>query len=907
MNELLIEKEKYVSLKNKYEKKIFEIENYLIRIEQNMNKLNEHTLINSLSLSNDQQKIVDATDNHILVIACPGAGKTHTLISRYINLVLNQNINPDSIILITFTKKAGQEMQHRLENIIPNKLPFHVGSLHGLSYRILQKYNNINYTILDEKETNYLLLEETDKLINNTDEDLLYIRSKIVSIVDSASSNYPINFKEILKKLNLSKYNTFINNIYKNFCKRKRSENAIDFNDLMIQFCDFLKTNKSNDLKNKIKNIFFDEYQDINPIQNYILSMFKDTSNIMVVGDDSQSIYSFRGSSVKYIHNFANDFLPNSKYFLIENYRSSEHIVNFCEEIIKKNIIQFNKQVKSVKNELGVRPTIHNFKTQKDLTGQEVQYKWVIHDIKRKVSEGIKLNSIVILARTNRSLSNIELELISNKIPVVKQLGTAILDKYHVKDFLAFVIITYNPKSSIHWKRIISLHKNFNIALAEKIIGNTNNIYQTIVESCEKYLELNNLIRFCNSISGIIYDMDKAKYILSYLEELWSYKHSCVDDFKQDILMLLYYLRNTSLINFITELYLNQEVLSESNNYIYLSTIHGAKGLEWEHVYIIDVNNNDFPNVQTQYYKNEIENMEEERRLFYVACSRSKKYLTITYHTDIKTTMSPFIRELNEELYVGNNVIKNEIILENSIPKNITNIIRNIGYSNFIYLFNDLNIKEKCIHESFDIPKDILKLKNKYVIGNFIDILIPKILKNNFSDKMNKFDLNVIYKFDNFPKYLYSEYIDENNHWSNILTKIFNISIFNTDTKYNNYYKDFLTHSSDFYYKLEQGLIKLVNTYKPKNIINHLNINYDNLKGEVDLLFDDILIEIKVSSYEICNVNYLCQTFAYAYLLTKKNIKINKIILYNVQLGTIYIIDTTNFNFDLFYNKLMNY
>lgn len=912
MDILLEKKEQLKLLKNKYEKKLFLIENELIIFQQEITKFSEDELVDSLKLSNDQKIIVNAKDENMLIVACPGAGKTHTLISRYINLILKENYKPETILLITFTKKAGQEMLHRLEDIVPTKLPYHVGSLHGLSYRVLQKYNNINYTVLDERETQEILKHEAELIINNTteyldEEIILLIKSKIVAIIDQVSTTYPINFKTVLKKYGLSKQQTLIFQIYKAFNKKKKQENAIDFNDLMIQFCEYLKSNKSIEFRTGIKYIFFDEYQDINPIQNYILSTFKNNSKIMVVGDDAQSIYSFRGSSVKYIYNFPNEFTPNNKYFLIENYRSTPAIVKFCENIIQKNINQYEKSVVSVHEEAGMAPSIHAFSSMnKQVTAQEEQYKWIIEDIKRKVSSGIPYSNMVILARTNKSLNNIELELVANKIKCVKQIGTALLDKYHVKDFLAFIIIINNPKSSIHWKRVISLHKGFGMIRANEIIEGCTDIFDQIITLSYTNNEMANLISIINIINNIGRDIDKAKTILSYLERLWSHRHKNIEEQKNDILSLLFYLRNSSLIDFINDLYLNQEINCTYDNVLYLSTVHGSKGLEWEHVYLIDVNNIDFPSLQNGYYINELELMEEERRLFYVACSRAKKYLTITYHNDSKALMSPFIRELDDNLFFSNNVIKNKIEYENIIPRDVTTILKNVGYANISKLFENLNVKEKCIHIEFDIPPEIAKLKNKYMIGNFIDYLIPKMLQNNYPDKIKKFNLNMIHKHEGFPKKIYHDYIDENNHWNNLLENIFFSSSYQSQQNLDSY-KEFLINNLEFYKKLEEGVKKLVDLFKPKKIYTHYNVGFDELRAEVDILFDDdILLEVKVSGQEICCMQYMCQAFTYGYLLSKKNKKINKIVLYNVQIGTIYIIDTSNFEFELFYKTLYN-
>lgn len=910
MEELLQKKEQLKMLKNKYEKKIFLIENELINFEKEITKFNEDTLVNTLNLSQQQRQIVEADDENMLVIACPGAGKTHTLISRYIHLILKKNVKPETILLITFTKKAGQEMLHRLEDVVPTKLPFHVGSLHGLSYRILQKYNNINYTVLDEKESNELIKIEAKKYFENLKEETIdeetvnLIINKIVNIINQVSSTYPINFKLILKKLNLTKYQSNITQIYKNFNKRKKSENTIDFNDLMIQFCDFLKSPKSNEFKSSINYVFFDEYQDINPIQNYILNLFKTNSKIMVVGDDAQSIYSFRGSSVKYIYNFPNEFIPNNKYFLVENYRSTPRIVNFCQNVIEKNLNQYEKNVVSNSSELGIMPSIHGFfASDNNKTAQEEQYEWIIEDIKNKNKLGISYSNIVILARTNRSLERIETYLSHEKINYTKSIGTNLLDKYHIKDFLSFIIILNNKKSSIHWKRIIALHKGFSIAKANEIVDTSPCILTKIIELSNTNDQMLNLINLLTQINNISKDIDKAKYILSYLEKIWLQKHKYIEEYRNDIFNLLFYLRNSNLNDFINNLYLNQEVECNYDNVLYLSTIHGAKGLEWDYVYIIDLNNNEFPSIQNCYYTEELDLMEEERRLFYVGCSRAKKYLTLTYDTDKKNSMSPFIRELDEKLFMGNNVIKHNLNLLNNIPRDVTTILRNIGYINVAKLFGNLNIKEKYLHMEFDIPRNINTLKNKFIIGNFIDYLIPKMLQNNFPNKTKKFNLNLIHKYDNFPKKIYHEYIDDNTHWTNLLENIFNCASFNVDTPYILLYQEFLLSNMGFYKELEQGIIKLVEQYKPNKILNHYNINFDVLKAEIDLLFDDILIEIKVTSNEICCVQYLCQVFLYGYLMTKKEKKINKIILYNVENGMIHIIDTSHFDFELFYKS----
>ena len=420
-NDLIIIRDKLKQDLIEEQKKIFQMENTIINIERDLSKFSQKIIIDNLELSLKQNEIVKAPINdNILVVACPGSGKTHTLISRYINIILNTefNINPDEVLLITFTKKAGGEMYERMIKYLPNSdmKPYHVGSLHSLSYKVLQEYNDINYTIMDESETKEYIRDiiSKDNIINNMEnDDINMIRSKINSLIDLASTEYPFNLSNSIIKNNMEKYSDNINHIYNIYSMKKKKENVIDFNDMMLMFSQFLESKKSTNFKNKIKYIFFDEYQDINPIQNHILTVLSNKSKLMVVGDDAQSIYSFRGSSVKYILNFNQKKKTKSSqqcYLLEENYRSTEAIVNFCQNIISHNNNQYQKNVIAKNTNIGMKPNILGFKK------REEQYLWIIDDIKNKIAEGVSLSDIVILARKNNSLNDIEIHLHANKI-----------------------------------------------------------------------------------------------------------------------------------------------------------------------------------------------------------------------------------------------------------------------------------------------------------------------------------------------------------------------------------------------------------------------------------------------------------------------------------------------------------
>jgi hypothetical protein len=717
--------------------------------------------------------------------------------------------------------------------------------------------------------------------------------------------------KQVLKKNNLDKLTKEFNYVYKQYQQKKKKENIVDFNDLMILFSKFLNDPKSDLFKNKIKYVFFDEYQDVNPVQNYILLKLANKSKVMVVGDDAQAIYAFRGSSVKYILNFNETFNDINKtqkmYLLEENYRSTPSIVDFCQNIISHNINQFQKKVISKQDKIGIKPNIYCFNSSKE------QYQWIINDILKKNLEGIKFSNMVILARKNNLLDDIELHLMGNKIPSVKHIGISLLDKTHIKDFLGFITLLINPKSSIHWKRIISLHPLYSIKKANNLLDQEGDILN-LIKLQDDLSELYNCICCLKKIKK---DVDKAKYIINYLQKLWIIKkESNIEGKVMDIYNLINYLKNSSLEEFINDLYLNQEIETNLENVIYLGTIHSVKGLEADCVYIIDVNSKDFPSIRPNYYLNELEDVDEERRLFYVAASRAKKYLNITYYENKKIEnqilISPLILEINTELYNSCGITLSKIEPTLIISKDVQNYLKYIGYNNINKLLLSLVNNRSCINKMLDIPKYVDKLPKKYIIGTFIDYLISKMIQINFPKKIKKFDLNIIHKDNNFPQKIYHEYIDSQNDWRNILEHIFYISTYKlVEDDDLILYKQFLINQNTFnyYLELEKGIIKLINSIKPKEIYTHHVVSFGNVKGEIDILCDDTLIEIKTTvstSNDIANVSNISQSLLYSYLLKKKEHTINNIILYNPLNGEINNLNISNFDIIKFKKAIYN-
>ncbi len=901
---LLLRKNEILSDINIYQKKLISLETELLKIEKQMATFSEENIANSLSLSDQQKAIVNSKDKNILVVACPGSGKTHTLISRYINLVTIDKIDPNSIILITFTKKAGMEMNQRISNIIPNKLPYYVGSLHGLGFRLLQQYNNISYTVLDENDAASHLRHSADIVLDKselTEDERCLLRKQIVYIYDKVSTNYPMNLNETINHLSISaKYKNIITNILKEYKLVKKNENLVDFNDLMIQFCQLLGTKKITEFLSNIKYIFFDEYQDINPVQNYILGCFKHNSNIMVVGDDAQAIYAFRGSSIKYIWDFEKKFEDVKTYYLETNYRSTPSIVNFFQDIISHNTNQFKKNVKSSQTENGMKPYIicHNNNVE--------QYKWVATDIANKRESGVPLRNMVVLSRKNSSLDDLERELLVYSIPIIKSIGISLLNKQHIKDFIAFLIILTNSKSSIHWKRILALHKHIGMTKANEIIELSQSI--PVIDTIKNYNNLEclyTLIKSCNinKIKDTIYKIE------DYLNNLWTINKEKnidtrikdVEAFREFIFMKIKEFK--TIDDIINNIHLNLEIDCYDDN-LFLSTVHGSKGLEWEYVYIIDMDCKNFPNIRQSYYKEEMDNVMEERRLFYVAASRARKYLCINFTQDIQNDIiiSPFIRELDQINYIGSNTLNREINensfqLTGNISIDINNYLRFNGYKLLGDLINEIpTVRENIFIKSIEFPGSIT-FKNRYVAGTMIDYLIMKMLYNNYSDIIDKEPMvQLTQNHHKLPEQIYHNYIDKFTDWRNILNDIFYISTFKKNDI--EHWKDVLTTSLNYYNNLEKSLLKLIKN--PEMIRIHTNINANPLKGEIDFMVDDTLYEIKMTPDNAATFPNLCQCLMYAYLLNKKKIIVNKVIILNAWDGSMDSFNISSFNLKKF-------
>lgn len=814
METLLEKQSKLKSKYKKYQSKLYSIQDELFDIELQLSTFDNRELLNNIKLNNKQKEIIKSDSKNILVVAVPGSGKTHTLINRYIDIVINKNVDPNSIILITFTKKSGQEMLDRINKYVPNKLPYYVGSLHGLGYKMLNKND---FSILDEKDTYELLIETAEQITDND-----YIIKNIYNIYDKQSICDKLSIDDVLNNLYFNiKFKSIVSKILKAYSKIKVLQKLLDFNDLMILLNKYLDSKNGLLFRENIKYIFFDEFQDINPIQNSILEKFKDKSNIMVVGDDSQSIYSFRGSCVDYILNYKYD----DCYYLEENYRSSPYIINFFDNIISNNIKKLDKIITSPRTEDGMKPIIRNFSSNED------QFKWVAEQIKEKYNKGVKLKDIAILSRTNNSLTSLELYLKKFDISYAKSSGLSILNKPHIKDVMAFISLLYNKKNSISIKRILKLHKiNYTTG--------SNNI------TIELFKYNDSLYEFFNKFL-IVEDSIKIQLLRKYMEDFHPNESS---DIKT---IINFFKESNDLKQSFNDLYLNIDV-ETCDDKLLLSTIHSSKGLEWEYVYMIDCSSDTIPCIRPSFYKDEINNYEEERRLFYVACSRAKHFLNLSYSGEV----SPFIKELNPDNYINYNINTSIKVKNINTPYDIKNKLKYDGYNFCINKLNTSKYEIKNINTKLNLNIEC----NRYV-DTFLLLVVKKILINNYK--------NVKFKsIKNIDENLMSNYKDNIISINESLDTIKSITdkIVTYKYKNNDVNKKILKYDYSYF---EKELIKFIG--KDKTII----INNDET-----IIIDNNMYFIKSSTKNNCDV--------FTVMKTNFLSKSNNLNIYNPFNGSLY-------------------
>ncbi len=625
---------------------------------------------------NDRQKeAVLYNDGPLLIIAGAGAGKTKTLTTKIAYLIENENVDPRSILAITFTNKAAKEMKDRLYLIIGDvSKKIQVSTFHSFGLKLLRE----NYSILGF-DRNFVIMDSDDSLtvVKKILKDLNYdskvynpraIRNKISSCKNELMS--PKKYEHYA----VSEYDKVVYQVYEKYEDKLHRNNSVDFDDLLLLPIKLFT--EYEDIKERYQDLYqymlIDEYQDTNQAQYILTKLISEKSRkITCVGDDSQSIYSFRGANYKNILNFEKDYKDAKTILLEENYRSTSNILDAANQVIKNNKQRKDKNLWTARG-IGEKIKYYRSYNEKD----EAQY--VIRKVKELVNRGIEYKDIAVLYRTNAQSRVMEEEMLKENLPY-KVIGSLYFySRKEIKDLIAYLRIIYNSKDNVSLLRVINTPKR-GIGLktidnlTEKADQNNSSIYEAISsgkelefkKTIEKLKELSNeltlteLIEKVLEATGLKKELEDEKTLESEirLENLEEFK-SITKSFeaREGLISLEDFLLEISLISDVEE-YKNDP------NRISLMTIHSVKGLEFDHVFVIGMEEGIFPHMNSL-----IENsdLEEERRLCYVAITRAKDDLHLVnarhrtlFGREQVNPPSRFINEINKDLLETN--VKDEI------------------------------------------------------------------------------------------------------------------------------------------------------------------------------------------------------------------------------------------------------
>ena len=603
-------------------------------------------------LNSEQLEVVMSGDGPLLVIAGAGSGKTRTLTYRVARLI-ESGVNPATILLVTFTNKASKEMLHRVELLISmNTRKLWGGTFHHIANRILRSkahlldYDN-NFTILDREDSKELLNTCIADLGINTKEKR-FPQATIIQDVIGLSANTQASLENIIA----DRYPFFfdltdeIQRISFTYHKRKKQNNLMDFDDLLLNWRNLLTDHPAvrEQYAQQFNHILVDEYQDTNRIQSDCIDLLaQGHRNVMVVGDDSQSIYSFRGANFTNIMDFPKRY-PDVRIFKLEtNYRSVPEILDLANASILNNQNQFEKNLRATR-ENGLQPILVPFN---DVIQQAT---FVAQRMLELRDEGRSLNEMAVLYRAHYHSMELQMELTRRGIPFEVRSGLRFFEQAHIKDITSYLKVIVNPFDELAWKRIAKLLPKIGNVRANKIWTelssaanpvesmNTPTITNLIPKGYRDYWS--QLAKTLNHLNTEDLLKSPAEMVqAAFTDEYEGYLKNKYPDYQsrmEDINQLIHFSQQyNSAESFLSELALLSGVTTEDvvegdyeDERVKLSTIHQAKGLEWDVVFIIWLVEGRFPSARSL---NSEESEEEERRLFYVAMTRARDELYLGY------------------------------------------------------------------------------------------------------------------------------------------------------------------------------------------------------------------------------------------------------------------------------------
>ena len=631
--------------------------------------------MNLEELNERQREAVLYNDGPLLIIAGAGAGKTKTLTTKIAYLIEKENVAPENILAITFTNKAAKEMKDRLFKTIGQTAKYlQVSTFHSFGLKLLREnYDALGY------DKNFVIMDSDDSLtvVKKIIKDIGYdpkiynpraIRNKISSCKNEMTS------PEAYERYAASDFEKVVQEVYAKYEKKLQRNNSVDFDDLLLLPIELFKKNP--DILNKYQDLYqyilIDEYQDTNEAQ-YILTKMLSAKNrkITCVGDDSQSIYSFRGANYKNILNFEKDYKDAKTILLEQNYRSTSNILDAANQVIKNNKMRKDKNLWTSRG-IGEKIKYYRAYNERD----EAQY--VIRKIKELTNRNVEYKDIAVLYRTNAQSRVLEEEMLKENLPYRVIGSFYFYSRKEIKDLIAYLRLIHNSKDNVSLLRVINTPKRgiglktienltiqadaMGVSIYEAISSGKELEFKNLIEKLKemsKDLTLTELIDKVLEASGMKKELEDEKTLeaevrLENLEEFKSITKTFEE--REGLISLEDFLLEISLISDVEE-------YKDDPNRISLMTVHSVKGLEFDHVFVVGMEEGIFPHINSLMDNSELE---EERRLCYVAITRAKDDLHLVnarrrtlFGKEQINPVSRFLGEINKDLIETN--VKDEL------------------------------------------------------------------------------------------------------------------------------------------------------------------------------------------------------------------------------------------------------
>ncbi len=607
-----------------------------------------------MQFNNSQLKAVKHKSGPMLVIAGPGSGKTTVLTARIRNLIEEYSVNPANILVITFTKAAANEMKSRFNNMMGRSTNVTFGTFHAVFFMILRAAYNYSVDSIIKEDVRQNIIKQAIERSRLEPDDL----NEMVSNITGEISRVKTETIDINAYYSASCPEEEFRDIYKYYVKTLKKMGLIDFDDMLL-YCHELLTTRRDILakwQQKYQYILIDEFQDINKIQYDIIKLLaKPQDNLFIVGDDDQSIYGFRGSKPEIMLNFDKDYPDTDKVILDTNYRSTGNIVSAAGKVIAHNKVRFAKNINTV-NDPGDKVDIIEFNTQAE------EYEKIIDNIRKESASGGNYSDNAVLFRTNSTAAGFVRKLVEYSVPFVTRDGVPnVFEHWIARDVITYMNIAMGSRKRSDFLQIINRPKRYigrdYLADAEISFDNLEKYYEDknwMIERVDR-LKYDILAMASMSPYAMINYLRKGVGYDGYLDEYAQSHNMQVRELYDVMDELMESARNFKTFNewfayideYGTKLRESYAAMDKQNAVI-LTTMHSSKGLEYPVVYIIDANEEITPHKKAVF----VPEIEEERRMFYVAMTRAKRRLNIYYarkRYNKEIEVSRFVKEIMED------------------------------------------------------------------------------------------------------------------------------------------------------------------------------------------------------------------------------------------------------------------